>query len=1514
MSNNFEFGIRFTADGKIARAEIDRITQSTEAFTRATKGSLAGMEGGARIEKNLIAVRAAHIEKINQQASALQALKDHTANLVRNYQQTGSVSGEAFGKAAAGADKSAFATAGARRELIVLGHEAMTGNFSRMPGSFLVLAERMSMTAALFNPLTVGLAAAAAGTVGLAVAIHKGHEEMVAMDNALLVTSNYAGMTRGDMESLAAGMAKSGQITIGTSKDIVTALVASGRIGAESIGTVARLTSDYARATGQDIDKIAPEMIKLFSDPLKGAEELNKSMHFLTVADIEHIATLTRLGEVQAAQLFLAEKVAAHMPKEKENVGNLVVAYRELRGAITGAVDAAMNWGKTTPLEKQAADLKATIDRLEKGGNADGFAPNAANVAAMAALKENLALLQKQVGMQRELVDTQALEAKELDKQLAAQKLIEQSATYRIRALEDERKNTLENGKASVDKDRAVFEINKQIKNLRRSIGQESRQLTQAEIGYQEKLREITIKTGADEIESLYKLGAIDVVRRDAMLLFYSLKSNKSKQAAEEELLAVGKLTAAEKKQHEDKLRLLQAESAAIVAAANNKGLVEEKKFYDDIRKSVDALGSTEIAALDKSIAAQQRHNTEIGKTAEQIALARQEAENFGTTQLQVEADALRAAAATVVMAQQYKDIYTARANALDIEIAKRKEISGLMGDAAILEKNTAAAKASAAEWKKGWEETDRIAREAFLAWSDKGQSAAKVIGDALKKSLLSAIYEATIKPIAFQIYSSATGAMGMAGAAGNSLSGASGLYNAGASLAGLQAGYNTAAYSAFGGMGTEQAAMLAAQDSVFGLAGTASTLEAAGASAMGAFAAAVPYIAAAVVIANTIGLFGKGGGPQQGQYGTINAKGYAPEFTYSGGDSLGNQALTQSAYNQVASLYLAAGKQLTGLAINQGGKLDPNGTANALGYREISVGGRVVSGAAGWNNPAFSGAHDDAAGLANYLGKLTSAEIEQVAKAIDDPKLSAAIGKLKANFGDLAAAMPNYLTAQAAQQALLNSLKDDTERLSDAQKALSDAGIPDTVKGFKSMASGLDLTSQAGQDQLSTMLGLKGAFDLVQQSLVATGTAAVDTAAILLDRTAWQEKLDVLTGATTDRALAEQHDLAATTDAATQAIIRQVYAQQDLNAAAATAAQTLTAAVSGMARTAQDIAGIGGARGNLAGAMFDIRSRMAGFDAGAYWQGRVGSLSSSLGAAPTTATRLSVAGELQGAIASSYQAQVDAIAKARDARLSALQQEQAAYADSQRAAQGAAETLYRAMTGLGNFARSMLTGADSPLSPEARLAAAQGQYQGLLAKARGGNTEAAAGLQSAAGDYRSIARDFYGSNPAFAAIFNGVQSDLAARGATARPVDAAAYAASSFALQQQQADADSEFQTRLKELQTSALDKFTELDADMQTWQADLQTGLDEQALTLIHSGATLDQIASNTAALGEQIGGIVAAAIARTQGAQAETNAMLGRMLAASESTNRILSDKLAAVEARMAGVETEARLARD
>lgn len=92
------------------------------------------------------------------------------------------------------------------------------------------------------------------------------------------------------------------------------------------------------------------------------------------------------------------------------------------------------------------------------------------------------------------------------------------------------------------------------------------------------------------------------------------------------------------------------------------------------------------------------------------------------------------------------------------------------------------AARETAEEWKRGWQETDRIARDAFTSWATDGSSAAKKIGDTLKKALLSAIYEATLKPLAFNIYNAITGGGGTAGAAGG-LGGIANLASTGSSL-----------------------------------------------------------------------------------------------------------------------------------------------------------------------------------------------------------------------------------------------------------------------------------------------------------------------------------------------------------------------------------------------------------------------------------------------------------------------------------------------------------------------------------------------------------------------------------------------------------------------------------------------------------------------------------------------------------------------------------------------------------
>ena len=116
------------------------------------------------------------------------------------------------------------------------------------------------------------------------------------------------------------------------------------------------------------------------------------------------------------------------------------------------------------------------------------------------------------------------------------------------------------------------------------------------------------------------------------------------------------------------------------------------------------------------------------------------------------------------------------------------------------------------AERKRGWEETDRIARDVFTNWATDGGNAAQKIGDTLKKALLSAVYEATLKPLVMQVYASVAGAGGGGSIAGTALQaatggsggGASGLLGLAGSAGGLfGSGFNAGLGAVFGEAGT---------------------------------------------------------------------------------------------------------------------------------------------------------------------------------------------------------------------------------------------------------------------------------------------------------------------------------------------------------------------------------------------------------------------------------------------------------------------------------------------------------------------------------------------------------------------------------------------------------------------------------------------------------------------------------------------------------------------------------------
>ena len=949
--------------------------------------------------------------------------------------------------------------------------------------------------AGLVNPFTI--AAAVAGS--LTVAFYQGRKESEAYASAIILSGNAAGTSVGHLQQLAQGIDQSFGITQGAAAATLAQLVATGKVGEQSLGLVAAAALTMEQATGQAVEESVKQFAELGKEPVKASLKLNDQYRYLTAAVFEQVKALEDQGRTEEAARVAQDAFAASMTeranKIKAEIGFIEWAWKSAGATAREAWDAMLNVGREDKdLGAQLKGVQADLAKMDAYTRA--IAP-----ARLAELEARKVALEGQIAAEKK--STEATAAANVQDQ-ARIKWLAEGDKYLSKAAQRERE---------------IAKVREQATAAGVSQQEAEKRIAFIEEKYAEK-RVKNIASTHREYDALVKS------------LEGSIAANAAVNASTEKLTATEKkyaeFLATSKYASDKKVKALFeqviAQEKAAQAATDQQKLAEEVAKAE-LKRAEEMVRSTD--ATTKDIENIRQHTAELGLSKEQIDLVR--ASRYDDTIALKEHELAELDA---------RGQCTAYSEALRDNIQALKDRRTALQSQAVRQAEVDVAKEAAKERKRGWEETDRLARDTFTTWATEGSNASKKIGDSLKKALLSAIYEAQLKPIAFQIYNSAAGALGIPGAGGaggllSNISGANSVYNAsqGSGLygsfatseigqaIGLSAGTTLAStigtswaagaaatsgaalglgsgVAGIGGLGAAAGGGTAvAGIGGLGAASTAGTTAAAG--GLTTLGAAVPWVAGALVIAHALGAFGKGGGPQQGQYGQVGAQGYQSSFTISGGDTLGNKALNESAYNQAAALYAIAGKKVADLTIQQGYKLDPQGTSQGLAYRNILIGGKMVTGPGdGIMNPQWRGGKDDAAGAANFLGKLGTAELMALVKEINDPKLTAAANALTENFGELEKSLPAYMIAKAAQKAMSQSLMTTEEKTaaasSDLKSKFDALGIaaPTSTEAFRKLIDGLDITTQSGQDTLAALNALGPAWQEIDAATRATTEA----------------------------------------------------------------------------------------------------------------------------------------------------------------------------------------------------------------------------------------------------------------------------------------------------------------------------------------------------------------------------------------------------------------------------------------
>ena len=212
-----------------------------------------------------------------------------------------------------------FATAQARREVIVLGHELISGNFARIPGSLMVLGERMGGV----SLATIGWGAAI-GAVGFALfelASNAEHTaESVNQMQAAMEAEGKTTVAKDQLESYIDTLAKLPGISKSAAREITESFQEAGNVSQTSAEKLMSIVNDYAFVVNEKAPKAAQDLIKMSEDPMKAAEKLSETYKgILTPAQFEAIQGFTTMGDKMAAMDVLADALQTHFANLKEN-------------------------------------------------------------------------------------------------------------------------------------------------------------------------------------------------------------------------------------------------------------------------------------------------------------------------------------------------------------------------------------------------------------------------------------------------------------------------------------------------------------------------------------------------------------------------------------------------------------------------------------------------------------------------------------------------------------------------------------------------------------------------------------------------------------------------------------------------------------------------------------------------------------------------------------------------------------------------------------------------------------------------------------------------------------------------------------------------------------------------------------------------------------------------------------------------------------------------------------------
>ncbi|WP_196486430.1 phage tail length tape measure family protein [Burkholderia cepacia] len=262
------------------------------------------------------------LEMLNQQAAA------------RGVTQAFSAQAAAIQQAAHAAHSFSINNSAARREMLVLAHEASQGQWKRFAGSMLVMAEASDALSLIMSPLGMGLTAAAGAAFLFAKQVYAGYESAQQFNKAITATGGYLGMTTEQMV-LMSNRLRDTHTSLSDVREAMAAVASTGAVTGDSLALATKAALAMSSDIGIGFDKAAESIAKIQDDVLKWVSEYQKAHHTFNAAQIEEIEGFVKAGDKAGAyKAVLRDLAGAHDSFAQNATQNIGYVQRWLNSLI----------------------------------------------------------------------------------------------------------------------------------------------------------------------------------------------------------------------------------------------------------------------------------------------------------------------------------------------------------------------------------------------------------------------------------------------------------------------------------------------------------------------------------------------------------------------------------------------------------------------------------------------------------------------------------------------------------------------------------------------------------------------------------------------------------------------------------------------------------------------------------------------------------------------------------------------------------------------------------------------------------------------------------------------------------------------------------------------------------------------------------------------------------------------------------------------------------------------------